>query len=305
MNKSLLEQAFNREFVDARDNWKGLCPFHDEGTPSFFVHKEEHLGNCFGCGVCGYIDVLLSRYSNISIQEARKMLDINVIERTSKERVHEPKSPEVFPESWLAPWPEKAHRSILKRGIFMETLKEVGARFDPSTKRQVFPHRDTEGNLIGAAGRATDGRDPKWYFYWSYARGRALYQPFEKSANTLLVVEGILDVLKIKQLGLQGIDVAATLGTQPGKGQVREIKEYHEVLIGFDSDSAGQEASLKLYQSLKKSCVVKFVSWPFGVKDPGEIDSKEDIERAIEQAETYVQRKAIQRTDSSSGILVQ
>lgn len=304
MNRALLEKAFDREFAEAKDNWKGLCPFHDENTPSFFVHREEHLGNCFGCGVCGYIDVLLSKYLNISVQEARKMLDINVIERASKERSQEPKAPETFPESWLAPWPQKAHKSILSRGVSIDLLKEVGARFDQSTKRQVFPHRNLEGSLIGAAGRSTDGRDPKWYFYWSYSRGRCLYQPFGRTSDKLLIVEGIFDVLKIKDLGIDSVDIAATLGTQPGKGQIKQIKEYNQVLIGFDSDSAGQEASYKLYDALKKSCVVKFISWPLGVKDAGEINSREEIESAIGEAETYVQRKAIQRTDPSSGILV-
>src|SRR6184192_3940858 len=34
-------------------DWKGLCPFHGEKTPSFYVVPDKRLFHCFGCGATG------------------------------------------------------------------------------------------------------------------------------------------------------------------------------------------------------------------------------------------------------------
>ncbi len=58
----------------AGKNFKGLCPFHSEKTPSFFVSPEKHIFHCFGCGEKGNAAAFLSKYKNISWPEAMKEL---------------------------------------------------------------------------------------------------------------------------------------------------------------------------------------------------------------------------------------
>ena len=41
------------ELKQAGRNWKGLCPFHDEKTPSFNVNPARRMYKCFGCGAAG------------------------------------------------------------------------------------------------------------------------------------------------------------------------------------------------------------------------------------------------------------
>src|SRR5690606_1708454 len=51
-------------------NYMGLCPFHDEKTPSFSVSPEKHLAKCMGCGKGGNTIQFYSQIKNISFEEA-------------------------------------------------------------------------------------------------------------------------------------------------------------------------------------------------------------------------------------------
>ena len=51
-------------------NFIGLCPFHQEKTPSFTVSPEKQIFHCFGCGTGGNIFKFLMEYKAISFVEA-------------------------------------------------------------------------------------------------------------------------------------------------------------------------------------------------------------------------------------------
>lgn len=55
-------------------NFKGLCPFHNEKTPSFFVNEHKKFFHCFGCGVSGDVFTFLEKHDRLSFQEAARML---------------------------------------------------------------------------------------------------------------------------------------------------------------------------------------------------------------------------------------
>lgn len=52
----------------------GLCPFHNEKSPSFSVSGSKQMFYCFGCGAGGNVITFLMQYENITFQEAVKML---------------------------------------------------------------------------------------------------------------------------------------------------------------------------------------------------------------------------------------
>lgn len=54
----------------AGSSFKGLCPFHGEKTPSFNVNPEKNLFHCFGCGAGGNAITFVSRFHNLSFQDA-------------------------------------------------------------------------------------------------------------------------------------------------------------------------------------------------------------------------------------------
>ena len=55
-------------------SYKGLCPFHDEKTPSFLIHKGDTHYHCFGCGAHGDAISFLMGYVKLSFMDTLEML---------------------------------------------------------------------------------------------------------------------------------------------------------------------------------------------------------------------------------------
>jgi len=51
-------------------NFKGLCPFHEEKTPSFVVNPEKQIFHCFGCGIGGNVIKFIMAIEDLSFPEA-------------------------------------------------------------------------------------------------------------------------------------------------------------------------------------------------------------------------------------------
>ncbi len=56
------------------NSWFGLCPFHNEKTPSFSVSRDKQMYYCFGCGAGGNVFTFIMEYENYSFTEAVKYL---------------------------------------------------------------------------------------------------------------------------------------------------------------------------------------------------------------------------------------
>ncbi|HSW89910.1 MAG TPA: CHC2 zinc finger domain-containing protein, partial [Patescibacteria group bacterium] len=71
-------------------NFRGLCPFHGEKTPSFFVTPELGRYKCFGCGESGDIFTFIQKYENVSFGESLEIL----AKRAGVELSHAPQTKE-------------------------------------------------------------------------------------------------------------------------------------------------------------------------------------------------------------------
>jgi DNA primase len=62
------------EYVQLRksgaQNYSGICPFHNEKSPSFSVHQSRQFFHCFGCGVSGDVFTFIQKIENITFPEA-------------------------------------------------------------------------------------------------------------------------------------------------------------------------------------------------------------------------------------------
>jgi DNA primase len=136
------------------NSWKGLCPFHQEKTPSFNVRSDPALFHCFGCGAGGDVFKFLMLFERQSFPEAVESLarrySIQVPENRyevgpdRKEReeilaVMEAAAQHFERTLWTAPG-TKAREYLLGRGFKKETLEKIRAG----------AARDSWDDLLGA-----------------------------------------------------------------------------------------------------------------------------------------------------------
>lgn len=92
-NKTALKEHYNildyiSKYVNLKKvgrNYVGLCPFHQEKTPSFAVNEERQIFHCFGCGVGGDLILFLEKYLKLNFYDVLLTLEkekgIKLIER--------------------------------------------------------------------------------------------------------------------------------------------------------------------------------------------------------------------------------
>ena len=55
-------------------NYRALCPFHDEKSPSFNVHPEKQIYKCFGCGKAGDAISFVMEFEKLEYPDAIRLL---------------------------------------------------------------------------------------------------------------------------------------------------------------------------------------------------------------------------------------
>ncbi len=151
-------------------NFKGLCPFHSEKHPSFFVFPEQQSWHCFGaCGTGGDIFSFIMKKEGIDFGEALRLLaqrgGITLSTRETSSKVEDEKKEKLFQINEAAAEyyhhllsstkAGEAVRSYLtKRKIMTETIKEFRLGFSPDTwealKDYLLGKGYTEKDLVEA-----------------------------------------------------------------------------------------------------------------------------------------------------------
>ena len=125
-------------------NFFGLCPFHNEKSPSFSVSPDKQIFHCFGCGVGGNIFTFISKIEGISFREAIEVLaeraniqlpklenNVDSVKEELKAKVYKVNkfTAEFYHENLYKSSSKVAQEYIKKRKLNNETLKSFQIGF--------------------------------------------------------------------------------------------------------------------------------------------------------------------------------
>lgn len=307
----------------------GLCPFHNEKTPSFTVYINTQSYYCFGCGSGGDAITFIKNIENLDYTEAVTMLaersglalpadgyDDGVAKMKRRMYDANREAARFFHSCLFTPDGKTGLDYFLSRGLSMETIRHFGLGYAPDKwdgllrhmkskgyseqelvaadlakktqkgyiidtfrNRAMFPIIDVKGSVIAFGGRVLDDSKPKYVNTSDtlvYKKSQGVFAlNFAKrgSDKTLILCEGYMDVIAYHQAGFE--NAVAGLGTAFTPEQAKLISKYaEEVILSYDNDEAGQNATRKAIGILSRTPLRIRVARLQGGKDPDEIIKK-------------------------------
>ncbi|MDO4615547.1 MAG: DNA primase [Lachnospiraceae bacterium] len=329
--------------------YTGLCPFHNEKTPSFSVEPNKQLYYCFGCHKGGTAVTFLMDYHNYTFQEAMQELAdhsgvaLPKIEYSREEQQRQDRRTQLLAVHKAAAQYyyhnlKSANGSIglsylHKRGLTNETITRFGLGYadkfgkglyrflkekqysdeilresglflfdekrgagDKFWNRVMFPIMDERNHVIGFGGRVMGDGKPKYLnspetdLFNKRLRLYALNYARASKEPNLILCEGYMDVITMHQAGFT--NACASLGTALTEEQVRLIKRFKdEVLLIYDSDSAGINAALRAIPMLEEAKVRARIVDLSPHKDPDEFIKSEGAEAFRERLDHAISGK--------------
>ncbi len=186
------------------------------------------------------------------------------------------------PNSW-----DSLIKHLKSKGFTIKEMEQAklvskgknGSYYDFFRNRVMFPVIDLRGNVIAFGGRVLDDSKPKYLNSPEtpvFKKSKNLFSlNFAKKVklDNLILAEGYMDVIAINSAGFE--NVVATLGTALTPEQARLISKYtEEVIIAYDSDQAGQNATHRAINLLSEVGIMAKSLHIKDAKDPDEYIKK-------------------------------
>ncbi len=187
----------------------GLCPFHNEKTPSFTVNEEKGFYHCFGCGAHGSVFDFVMETENLSFPEAVERLaaeaGMEVPQDSPEERARSERAKGLydvleaaahyFEKQLRLPEGKRAQQYLLERGLTEETIETYRLGFAPDArgalKAALTKDGAPEAKLLEAGLVVQpDGRDGAPYDRF---RGRVMFPILDGRGRVIAFGGRILD----------------------------------------------------------------------------------------------------------------
>lgn len=184
------------ELKRAGQNYKGLCPFHSEKTPSFMVNPSKQIFHCFGCHKGGDVFAFVMNYENMTFHEAVSHLaqkaGIKLENRSQKSEVRSG-----FKENLFAIQKEaiiffqnnlkiskQAISYLNERGLNSDIIEVFSIGYSRNEKDALFNHLKAKGfamEHIKASGLVNFGEHGIYDFF----RDRLMFPIFDLQGRTI------------------------------------------------------------------------------------------------------------------------
>ena len=272
-----------------RSQLEGCCPIHrGKRDDSFRDSLTKNVFHCFACQARGDVLDFVAAMEKCSIREAALKLQhwFGVAQAGARPVVSPRPNPTGVPKVELVREKEGcnrplgfaltdidyAHPYLAQRGIDRATAVAFGVGFYAGPGLMsgciVMPIRNEPGEIVAYAGRAVDGRPPKYKLPFGFRKAWELFnlqRAMAAGSRTVILVEGYFDCMRVHQAGFPG--VVGLMGSSLSPEQERVLVErFERVMLMLDGDAAGQAATHVISAQLAGRCHVVVVPVPEGMQ---------------------------------------
>ena len=270
-----------------REQLQGRCPIHaGQRDDSFRAHLAKNMFQCFACQARGNVLDFVAAMEKCSIREAALRLqhwfgvtppsDASGVRlcpaaagRQNRELVRKEEGSNV-PLRFTLTGVQGDHPYLAQRGIDAATANDfgVGLYSGPGlmSGRIVITIRNASCQLVAYAGRALDGRPPKYKLPAGFHKALELFNLQHATvtgSKTAILVEGYFDCMRVHQAGFPW--VVAIMGSSLSLAQESALlRHFDHIVLMLDGDAAGRAASEAIAVRLSGRCSVQVVRVPEG-----------------------------------------
>lgn len=197
-------------------NLVGLCPFHNEKTPSFTVYPENDSFYCFGCGVGGDVITFVRRIENLDYLEAVRMLadragmalpedgfDDSMAKRRTAVLEANRAAAKFFHAELMSERGREALDYFLGRGLTIETIRHFGLGYAPDDWRALKNHLNQKGfddTLLENANLLRRSEKNGKVNYYDNFRNRIMFPIIDPRGNVIAFGGRVMDDSKPKYI---------------------------------------------------------------------------------------------------------
>ena len=205
------------------------------------------------------------------------------------------------PDSWSSLTDAMVQKGYQKQDLLDAGLavksRDKGTIYDRFRNRLMFPIIDVRGNVIGFGGRVLGDGEPKYLnspetlIFNKRKNLFALNVAKKSKLGMLILTEGYMDAISLHQYGFDC--AVASLGTALTEEHANLIAKYtSQVILTYDGDEAGQNATRRAIPMLEQTGVKVKVLRMQGAKDPDEFLKKYGADRfrlLLERSENHIE----------------
>lgn len=218
-----------------------LNPEHDDRNPSMRIDQVTGIFNCFSCEYKGNVFTYFGEKANR--MEIQRQLLKKKIKKVREESTGIELPRDAVP--YIGSWRDIRSETYKNFGAFLSSAKEF-------TGRLCFPIKDRTGKVVAIQARTQTNQMPKYYNAPLGAK-MPLYPIVQPLHNSVLLVEGIFDVLNLHDKGISNaICCFGVKNFNEEKLEVLIVQGITNIDIFLDNDEAGRQGAAQVKELCEK-----------------------------------------------------